>query len=511
MSLQNRVIQNLVTVVVAALLSLSSTLSSGQDLDPLRPLSELPYSLEDLQDVFLEWPSDSATSEYDSIDGRQMQHYIVEQQQISRRYRDTVNSQYWGRIIGASSDWESATWLEARFDDIGLSDVHVQPFDLTPQWFPQSWSVVVTVGGRKFRLATAHPFYRSEGTASQGLDLELVYVGLGSEADFSGRDVSGKAVLIFTMLGLPGENALIRASEKGAAAILNARMLPGNLKYQAYPVATNIPTMSLGHEDGVALRELIESGPAPRLKFSLDVDIVSGLQTSMVWGSLCGQTDETIYVMAHRDGFFDAAGDNASGVASMIALAEHYAGIPASERLRTMIFIGLDGHHNSGPGFGVGRMWLAANHETLFDKTALLINAEHPSTIQTIVRPRYLRRDNEIIWSNSYTAFHWYAGGSTRPELNQIALDAFKEFGISTYLEPNPRAPAGDLSRVFQFVPGLTTTDFFHYFHSDLETVETVPWTGLQNTTRAYARIIDEVNKLDLSVLKRPPGTGLNQ
>ena len=508
MSHQNRVIQNVVTTLVFTLLSLSSTLSSGQDLQPLRPLSESPYSLEDLQDVFLEW---SGNNQYASIDGREMQQYIVEQQQISRRYRDTVNSQYWGRIIGASSDWESATWLEEKFNNLGLSDVHVQPFVLTPQWFPQSWSVTVAAGGEEFRLATAHPFYRSEGTTSQGLDLELVYVGLGAEADFSERDVSGKAVLIFTMLGLPEENALIRAAEKGAAAILNARMLPGNLKYQAYPVATNIPTMSLGKEDGVALRELIESDLAPRVKMSVDVDIVSGLQTSMVWGTLRGRTDETIYVMAHRDGFFDAAGDNASGVASMISLAKHYAGIPRSERPRTMIFIGLDGHHNSGPGFGVGRMWLAANHETLFHKTALLINAEHPSTIQTVVRPRYLRRDDEIIWSNSYTAFHWYAGGSTRPELNQIALDAFKEFGISTYLEPNPRAPAGDLSRVFQFVPGLTTTDYFHYFHSDLETVETVPWTGLQNTTRAYAKIIDEVNKLDLSVLKRPPGTGLDQ
>ena len=443
MSPQNRVMQNVITTLVITLLSLSSTLSSGQDLEPLRPLSELPYSLEDLQDAFLEWPGISGTNQYASIDGRQMQQYIVEQQQISRRYRDSVNSQYWGRIIGASSDWESARWLEEKFKNLGLSDVHVQPFDLTPQWFPQSWSVTVAAGGEEFRVATAHPFYRSEGTTSQGLDLELVYVGLGTEADFSGRDVSGKAVLISAMLGLPEENALIRASEKGAAAILNARMLPGNLKYQAYPVATGIPTVSLGNEDGVALRELIESGLAPRVKMSLDVDIVSGLQTSMVWGTLRGQTDETIYVMARRDGFFDAAGDNASGVASMISLAKHYAGIPRCERPRTMIYIGLDGHHNSGPGFGVGRMWLAANHEILFNKTALLINAEHPSTIQTIVRPRYLKRDDEIIWSNSYTAFHWYAGGSKRPELNQIALDAFKEFGISTYLEPNPRAPAG--------------------------------------------------------------------
>jgi hypothetical protein len=31
-----------------------------------------------------------------------------------------------------------------------------------------------------------------------------------------------------------------------------------------------------------------------------------------------------------------------------------------------------------------------------------------------------------------------------------------------------------------------------------------VPWTGLEATTRAYAKIIDEVNKLALSDLQRP-------
>ena len=39
---------------------------------------------------------------------------------------------------------------------------------------------------------------------------------------------------------------------------------------------------------------------------------------------------------------------------------------------------------------------------------------------------------------------------------------------------------------------------------SDEETTETVPWTGLETTTRAYARIIDEVNKLDMTDLHRP-------
>ena len=33
------------------------------------------------------------------------------------------------------------------------------------------------------------------------------------------------------------------------------------------------------------------------------------------------------------------------------------------------------------------------------------------------------------------------------------------------------------------------------------ETAAAVPWTGLETTTRAYAKIVDEVNKLPLSAL----------
>jgi hypothetical protein len=42
------------------------------------------------------------------------------------------------------------------------------------------------------------------------------------------------------------------------------------------------------------------------------------------------------------------------------------------------------------------------------------------------------------------------------------------------------------------------------FFHSDFETAETVPPPGLAATTRAYAKIIEDVNKLELSDLQRP-------
>jgi len=319
--------------------------------------------------------------------------------------------------------------------------------------------------------------------------------------------VKGKAVFTFSMPGLRDEGALKRADARGAAAIFDVVMLPGNLRYQAYPSGTAAPTFSLGSDDGYAVRDAIvggSDGPAPRVHVALDVRMTPGLETALVWGTLPGRTDETLYVVAHRDGWFEAAGDNAGGVASMIGLAEHFAKVPPGERRRTIVFLGLDGHHNTGEGSGVGRQWLVDHRDELFAKTALVLNCEHPSTVQTTVRPRYMSGE-DILWTNTYTGQQWYAGGPARPGLQAIAARAFREFGVTTYLDPNPQPPAGDLGRLYRFVPGVATSDFLHYFHTDEETPDTVPWTGLEASTRAYARILDAVNELELGELQRPP------
>ena len=151
------------------------------------------------------------------------------------------------------------------------------------------------------------------------------------------------------------------------------------------------------------------------MRIRLDVKQVPNQKSSLVWGTLPGRnaaTGETIYVMAHRDGWFDAATDNASGVATMVGLAEHFAKIPQARRRRTIVFVGLDGHHNDSGG--VGRMWMVDHRDELFAKTALAINAEHTSTIQTYFYGERIRR------ANTYTAQLWYAGGPTRPKLQDV-------------------------------------------------------------------------------------------
>jgi hypothetical protein len=333
------------------------------------------------------------------------------------------------------------------------------------------------------------------------LDLPAVYVGLGSEADYVGRDVKGKAV--FFMRGQLGYNmgpadVLKRAEDHGAAAIFGSDLRGGNLNTQSYKAATTVATFNLGTEDAATIRDLIAKSPTdpPHIKVRVNAKWESGQKSFLVWGTLPGATDETIYVIAHRDGWFDAAGDNASGVATLLGLAEYFAKVPQSQRRRTMIFIGTDGHHQNSPG-GYGREWLAANREKFFAKTALMFNAEHPAEVLT--------HGATAGWTESTIPNGWYAGGAERPQLTKIALDAFHEFGLPVWGQPSPTPPGGDLGPFVGFLPGVVAqSNDFMYFHTTGDTPENVTWTGLEAATRSYAKIVDEVNKLPLADLQRP-------
>ena len=57
----------------------------------------------------------------------------------------------------------------------------------------------------------------------------------------------------------------------------------------------------------------------------------------------------------------------------------------------------------------------------------------------------------------------------------------------------------------YQLAPSLQLIEGNLYWHSDRETAEVVPSTGLAASTRAYAKIITDVNQLGLKDLQRPP------
>ena len=59
--------------------------------------------------------------------------------------------------------------------------------------------------------------------------------------------------------------------------------------------------------------------------------MVPNLKTATIWGTLPGMTDEKIYVLAHRDAWFEGASDDASGEATMLGVAEYFAKVPLAK------------------------------------------------------------------------------------------------------------------------------------------------------------------------------------
>jgi hypothetical protein len=205
-----------------------------------------------------------------------------------------------------------------------------------------------------------------------------------------------------------------------------------------------------------------------------------------VWGSLPGTTDETIFVIAHRDGWFEGANDNAAGVATMLGLAEYFAKIPQSQRRRTINFLGTTGHHNSGAQSGT---WLS-QHPEVFAKAALLLNAEHTGAIVTShTSPRH---------GNSSGIATWFAGS---PRLSEIVIKALDAFEVPTYPQSAP-TPAGEIGRYFQFAPAMQVMTSGFVWHSDEENAETISSAGLAAITRTYAKVMSDVNTVDLKDLR---------
>ena len=99
------------------------------------------------------------------------------------------------------------------------------------------------------------------------------------------------------------------------------------------------------------------------------------------------------------------------------------------------------------------------------------------------------------------SARRWFVGGSNR--LRDIVLNTFQEYGIALYSRPEGR-PGGELSRVFTDAPSFHIIDHTVY-HTDMDTLAAVPAYGLEQSARAFAKIIDQVNAVDLRDLRGGP------
>jgi len=136
--------------------------------------------------------------------------------------------------------------------------------------------------------------------------------------------------------------------------------------------------------------------------------------------------------------------------------------------------------------------WIHTNMKEMWAKTALIVNCEHTAQVATFLV------GNALIASNQVSARRWFVGGSD--QLKAIVAKTFKDYGIALYSRAEAR-PGGELGVVYTDAPSFHIIDHTVY-HTDMDTLRAVPAYGLEQSARAFLKIIDEVNKLDLSQLR---------
>jgi len=487
MTMTNRPLRrNAPQALVTLALLITAVAPARAQENPLgQPLLDASGNIRD--DAFIHIPLRSDDARYGDIQAGQLQDWLIEVDAISLADRDAGNL-FWGRNVGTEGHEATQAWVERYFRQYGLSDVHHEEFDVDPIWNPTSFNISFTAAGRTFELESARPPEGAESTPSGGLEFELVWVGGGSDADYLGRDVRGKAVLVQDV-PLPGtlrhtlslEGVVQRAYGKGAAAVGIFYGISDN--FAVWQRTGSGPGFNVGYEDGMRLRELLGQGERVTVRLRMETEQLSGRTAASVWGTLPGQSEEEILVIAHMDGYFQAALDNASGLAVMIGLLDHFARIPPSERRRTIRFLGSVGHHG-----GPGTRQLASNPETRLANTVFAINLEHVAVARTKYWGPKLRLMNAV------SPMRWWLWGS--PAALDVVLDAFNRFNVGVTGDLETGA-SGEMGRMARLVPSMQVITSPEIKHTEQDTPEWIPAVGLEQITRAYARIIDGLNRLD--------------
>jgi len=137
------------------------------------------------------------------------------------------------------------------------------------------------------------------------------------------------------------------------------------------------------------------------------------------------------------------------------------------------------------------------NMKRMFAKTALLVNCEHTAQVATFLIGDTLYASNQV------SARRWFIGGSD--QLKTIVMKDFKDYGMALYSRPEAR-PGGELGVFFQDAPSFHIIDHTVY-HTDMDTLSAVPAAGLEQSAHVFAKIIDDVNKVDLNALLGAPVT----
>jgi hypothetical protein len=415
---------------------------------------------------------------------------------FSKRSRER-GERMWGRVSGLPAAGEAAAWVATRFARAGLQDVEVQRYDGdAPMWWPDDWEVRVLAhdalgrGSRDVVLGSAVP---TRGVEVPGGVLTAPLVYAGTIGAFSDVDVRGKVAVqhvrpsssAFSLRSAIQEGGQ-ELSARGAVAVLNYIEQPGNMHVRDFGACG--VCFNIGGEDGAFLREVAERAPRAgaqdelRVRLELDAPTRSEVTAQNVVGVVPGESDEIVIVNAHLDGWYDAAGDNADGLAVLVALASHFAQ-PQNRPARTLMFVASGGHHS--PGLNGPQSVVGMNPE-LSARAVLVLNLEHVAQFRVDPETWQVASEEQPMgWGVTNMA----------PFLVDLTNRGVERYGFALRPDYGSGVP-GDLGRYD--VLGIPRVQAIHagpLYHTSADVLETISVNGLERAARFYAFFIDGVAK----------------
>ncbi len=456
----------------------------------------------------------TAAEPYAEITGDRLHRWLLDITGISLASR-AAGDVAWGRIAGTRWDKKTADYIKAHFEEASLDRVWQEEFPIG--WPDVAWSAVrlTLVGGSSpaaprhdVAFVSASPTVPSRPTSPEGIEAAIVDVGEGTAEELAGIDLTGKIALVHSkpewgMFQHPGTEAIARIAAQGKAlGVVCAihRPIPSNQRTGITNGfgGRDLPQINLGMGDGLYLSEIIKAAPPeqpPRVRLVAAGEPHADWITQNTYGLLRGTGDEYVVIQAHTDGYFEAAIDNGSGLAVMMALARHFAAGPRASRRRNLLFVATSGHH-SGPA--VGSWHVVKDHQEVLSKTVLLVNLEHLACVAPQIP---YTGDNAFVETP-----HLLYDPFGHPFLIQAWREIAEAYGIPIYFDRIFEEYQADMYPYLTLgpsgVPTFMLMQPMYDYHTQEDDLEKVSIHALQQVARGCADLLDRLDRASVADIR---------
>jgi hypothetical protein len=440
----------------------------------------------------------------------------------------------WGRISGAPAYYKTVSWAVAQLKEAGLADAHVEDFEVSLA-IPTAGEARI-LGDSSFGEGTEDVVLQSAMVGGRGpvnatISASMIYVGHATAADLAGRELSGK-IAVMHGSGIYGADEIGRPAaliKAGAAGVIEILDQIGNMQSfdgDRHGCGTSL-CFTVGGADGFFLENVLGkvaiAGKAVGAKLSASSQLRTGLKSANGVATLKGKTDRTIIINAHADAFFVGGDDNASGLATEIALARYFVKQPKLEH--TLVFIVSAGHHTPGMGLPMFRL----QHETEYvAKADLIVNLEHVSNIG-VVRSAVSKQDDNFGNQTVATTTEYpkaVAVSNRAPFLIDLWRQGAKCFGLALQRTVDT-LPPGEMGAFLMIermgandprliglknLAGTPITQMISagpLYHTTGETLDAVPTPGLERAARFHAYLVSASDKASGTLLRGAPWSPL--